>query len=63
MGIKDSSLSSTIADGLPSNSMVRTNIYLTQPQVSRLRDQAEASGLSVAEIVRRAIDSYYDKEE
>lgn len=43
--------------------MVRTNIYLTPRQLSRLRKEAGNSGLSVAEIVRRAIDEFHENRE
>jgi predicted transcriptional regulator len=38
--------------------MNRTNIYLPDAMLKRLRELAEKSGLSVAEIVRRALDEY-----
>jgi Ribbon-helix-helix protein, copG family len=38
--------------------MVRTNIFLTAPQIAALQAMAQATGLSVAELVRRAIDLY-----
>jgi len=38
--------------------MVRTNIFLTEPQLAALRRLADSTGLSVAELIRRAIDSY-----
>jgi hypothetical protein len=38
--------------------MVRTNIFLTAPQLAALQTLAHSSGLSVAELVRRAIDLY-----
>lgn len=40
----------------------RTNIYLTKPQLERLRALASESGLSVAELVRRAVDDYLKRE-
>ena len=36
--------------------MVRTQIQLTEEQLSKLRRAAHAQGVSVAEIVRRCID-------
>ena len=38
--------------------MHRTNIYLTDQQVERLNAESERTGLSSAEIIRRAIDLY-----
>jgi predicted DNA-binding protein len=38
--------------------MQRTNIYLTDKQLERLRARAEQEGLPVAELVRRAIDAF-----
>ena len=38
--------------------MRRTNFYITDQQAERLRALSEKSGLSVAEMVRRAIDGY-----
>ena len=40
------------------NRMKRTNIYLSERQVERLRVQAEQDHVPVAELVRRAIDVY-----
>jgi predicted DNA-binding protein len=40
--------------------MERTNIYLTKPQLEKLRKLAIESGLTVAELVRRAIDKYLE---
>jgi hypothetical protein len=38
--------------------MIRTNIFLTAPQLAALQQLAGSTGLSVAELVRRAIDLY-----
>ncbi|HCI80764.1 MAG TPA: CopG family transcriptional regulator, partial [Ktedonobacter sp.] len=38
--------------------MKRTNIYLTEQQVKRLQARSEREGLSIAELVRRAVDTY-----
>lgn len=38
--------------------MTRTNVFLTEPQLAALRRLADSTGLSVAELIRRAIDSY-----
>lgn len=39
-------------------SLTRTNIYLDDKQLERLRAKSEADKTPVAEIVRRAIDAY-----
>ena len=38
--------------------MKRTNFYLTEKQVERLKQRSEQEGLSLAELVRRAIDAF-----
>jgi len=38
--------------------MKRTNIHLTEQQLQRLRKVAKKTGLTVAELVRRAVDEY-----
>ena len=38
--------------------MKRTNLYLTQKQVERLKARAEQEGLAFAELVRRAVDAF-----
>ncbi len=38
--------------------MKRTNLYLTEKQMERLQQLARAEGLSLAEVVRRAVDAY-----
>lgn len=38
--------------------MKRTNLYLTEKQVERLKQRSEQEGLSLAELVRRAIDAF-----
>lgn len=43
--------------------MKRTNIHLAPDQVERLREVAERKGVSVAELIRRAIEAYLDAEE
>ena len=39
-------------------SMKRVNIYLTEKQVERLHQRAEMEGIPMAELVRRALDSF-----
>ncbi len=38
--------------------MRRTNLYLTERQVERLQERSEREGLAMAELVRRAVDSF-----
>lgn len=38
--------------------MIRTNLHLAEKQLAALRDLSRESGLTVAEIVRRAVDAY-----
>jgi predicted DNA-binding protein len=39
----------------------RTNIYLEEEQIKRLRALQKKTGAPVAELVRRAIDAYLKK--
>jgi len=43
--------------------MHRTNIFLPLRMLQRLRDEAKALGISVAELVRWIIDKYFEGEE
>jgi hypothetical protein len=38
--------------------LTRTNIYLDDKQLERLRAKSEADNIPVSELVRRAIDAY-----
>ncbi|WP_307811788.1 CopG family transcriptional regulator [Ktedonobacter robiniae] len=38
--------------------MKRTNLYLTEKQMERLHQRAEKEGVAIAELVRRAVDSF-----
>ena len=38
--------------------LTRTNIYLDEKQLERLRAQSEADHIPVSELVRRAIDAH-----
>jgi hypothetical protein len=42
--------------------MKRTNIYLTKPQLKFLGELKQKTGLSIAELVRRAIDLFVKQE-
>ena len=41
-------------------SATRTQVYLTEEQRSRVDELARGKGLSMAEIVRRALDAYLE---
>ncbi len=38
--------------------MKRTNIYLSEKQLDRLRKRAEWEGVAMAELIRRAVDTF-----
>jgi hypothetical protein len=42
----------------PMRPMKRTNVYLTEKQLQRLRNQADKERVAVAEIIRRAVEVY-----
>lgn len=39
----------------------RTNVYLMDIQLKRLRVMSKKTGLTASEIIRRAIDDYYER--
>ena len=41
---------------------LRVNFYLTKIQVDRLRKMSDKTGLSSSEILRRAIDEYWERQ-
>lgn len=41
--------------------MKRKHFFLTEKQIQKLETLAEETGLSVAELIRRAIDDYLSK--
>jgi predicted DNA-binding protein len=43
--------------------MKRTNIYLPVPMDEKLKALSEQTGLSVAELIRRAIDAFLKEQE
>jgi predicted DNA-binding protein len=43
--------------------MRRTNIHIADDQIERLKALAKNKGVSYAELVRRAIEVYLDREE
>lgn len=40
--------------------MKRINYHLTEKQIQTLKDYSKETGLSLAEIVRRAIDKFFE---
>ena len=40
---------------------IRANFYLSELQVKRLKMMSKKTGLSASEILRRAIDEYWEK--
>lgn len=42
--------------------MKRTNIYLTEPSVDKLQELSKRLDVSVAELIRRAIDDFLKKQ-
>ena len=42
--------------------MIRTQIQLTEEQSARLREAARRSGVSTAEVIRRSVDRYLERE-
>ena len=40
----------------------RTQVYLTDEQRRRIDEVAEAEGVTMAEIIRRALDDYFDEQ-
>jgi hypothetical protein len=40
----------------------RTQVYLTEEQRRMIDDLAKAEGVTLAEVVRRALDSYFNSE-
>ena len=43
--------------------MTRTNIYLTEAQLTNFKAIAEKAGYPVAEIIRRAMDEWLEQNE
>lgn len=38
--------------------MIRVNVHLTTPQLAALRAASKKTGLTVSELIRRAVDAY-----
>lgn len=43
-------------------SMIRVNYNLTEKQLARLKALSKETGLTVSEMIRRAVDGYLEKE-
>jgi len=43
--------------------MIKRLFHLTEPQYKLLKDEVDQTGLKMAEIVRRAIDYYFENKE
>ena len=41
--------------------MKRINHHLTEKQIKKLKAQSKKSGISSSELIRRALDEYFDK--
>jgi len=41
--------------------MKRTHVFLPEPLIQRLKAEAKKTGLTAAEIIRRALDQYFSK--
>lgn len=41
----------------------RAHVILTTPQLSRLKRLAKSTGLTMSELLRRAVDSYISQQE
>ena len=42
--------------------MKKVNYYVTENEFKKLKKMSEKTGLTVSEIIRRAIDEYFGKE-
>ncbi|MCK4883554.1 MAG: ribbon-helix-helix protein, CopG family [Candidatus Diapherotrites archaeon] len=42
-------------------SMKRINCHLTNAEIKALKERSKKSGLTVSELIRRAVDSYLEK--
>lgn len=41
--------------------MPRVGLYLTEPQVRSLKDISDKTGLTVSDLIRRALDDWLEK--
>ena len=45
------------------HTMKRVDYHLTEEEITRLQTFSNKTGLSVAEVIRRAVDDYLDRKE
>lgn len=43
--------------------MYRANVMLTEPIMAKLREQKRITGLSMSDLIRRALEQYFEAEE
>jgi hypothetical protein len=43
--------------------MPRVGLYLTNPQIKRLKDLSKKTGLTLSDLIRRSLDDWIDKYE
>ena len=43
--------------------MIRTNIYLTEPQMKKFKAISKKTGLAVSDLIRRALDEWLERYE
>jgi hypothetical protein len=43
--------------------MPRVGLYLTEPQIKKLKDISNRTGLKVSDLIRRALDEWFEKYE
>lgn len=43
--------------------MHKTQIYLTEQQVEKIREEATEKGIRFSEMLRRIVDDYYEEKE
>ena len=43
--------------------MIRTNIYLTEPQMKKFKTISKKTGLAVSDLIRRALDEWLERYE
>jgi len=41
--------------------MPRVGLYLTEPQVTKLKDISNKTGLTVSDLIRRALDDWLER--
>jgi len=43
--------------------MPRVGLYLTEPQIKRLKEISKKTGLAVSDLMRRSLDDWFEKYE